>query len=380
MNNYSLLLLCSLLFSGCANTQKQVEPSHFDLIIGTYTSEGSSEGIYVYTFNSQTGELEYKNKATDIENPSYLTLSPDLKNVYVVSEFGNDPTGMVYAYGYDSGTGKLTFKNKVSAGGEGPCYVSTDHSGKYVFTANYGSGSLAAIPTSSDGSLDTAVQAIYNKGNVVNGEEGPSRMHSVVISPDNHYLFAPNLGIDKIGVYEFNAEAASFPLKSAEPNFVSLPDKSGPRHFVFHPNGNYAYLIQELDGEITAFDYNHGKLTKKQSVSIIPEGFEGKFAAADIHISPDGKFLYGSNRLDLNEIVIFSINQENGHLIYVGREASKGKNPRNFAIDPTGNFLLVANQNTDDIFVFRRNKETGLLSYTDISLKIGRPVCLKFVH
>lgn len=379
-NCKSFLLLIALFISSCTNAQIKKTPTKFDLIIGTYTNNNASEGIYVYTFDSKTGELEYKNKTTDIDNPSFLAISPDLKNIYAISESGKHPTGMVYSYSYDASTGALTFKNKESAGGKGPCYVSVDKTGKYVFTANYGSGSLAAVPIMADGSLGSAVQEVYNKGNIVDGKESPSRMHSVVISPDNNYLFAPNLGIDKIGVYHFNAKAISNPLLAADPEFVSLPEKSGPRHFVFHPNGKYAYVIQELDGGITAFDYHNGKLTEIQTVSILPDGFEGKFAAADIHISPDGKFLYGSNRIGLNEIIIYSIDQSNGYLTFVGRESSKGKIPRNFAIDPTGNFLLVANQDTDDIFVFKRNKETGLLTSTDISLKIGRPVCLKFVY
>ena len=168
-----------------------------DLIVGTYTNEGSSDGIYVYTFNNETGKLIYKNKTTDIENPSFLTLSSDLKSVYAISEFGSDSIGMVYAYGYDAESGALTFKNKASAGGSGPCYVSVDKSDRYIFTANYGSGSLAAVPILDDGSLSQDVQQIYNKGIITDGKEEPSRMHSVVISPDNRYLFASNLGTDK---------------------------------------------------------------------------------------------------------------------------------------------------------------------------------------
>lgn len=374
------LLLISVFIFGCTNAQTKKTPTKFDLLIGTYTSNSSSEGIYVYTFDSQTGQLEYKNKTTDIDNPSFLAISPDLKSIYAISESGKNPIGMVYSYGYDPSTGTLSFKNKESAGGNGPCYVSVDKTGKYVFTANYGSGSLAAVPIMADGSLGSSVQEIYNQGKMIEGKESPSRMHATVISPDNNYLFAPNLGIDKIGVYHFNAKAISNPLKAADPEFVSLPAKSGPRHFVFHPNKKYAYLIQELDGGITAFNYKNGKLTEIQSTTILPKNFEGRFAAADIHISPDGKFLYSSNRIGLNEIIIYSINQKNGNLTLVGRESSKGKTPRNFVIDPTGNFLLVANQDSDDIFVFNRNKKTGLLTSTNISLKIGRPVCLKFVY
>jgi len=369
-----LYLCCLLTFTSCTAQTK------FDLLIGTYTNRGSSsEGIYVYTFDSKTGELEYKNEVGDIDNPSYLAISPDHKNVYAVSESGRDPVGMVYAYDYDSSTGKLTFKNKESAGGNGPCYVSMDHTGKYVFTANYGSGSLAAVPVLDGGALSSSVQEIYNKGNVVNGKEGRSNMHAAVISPDNKYLFAPNLGIDKIGVYHFDAEASSNPLTPAEPAFINLPTGSGPRHFVFHPDGKHAYLIQELDGGITSYDYHDGKLSPIQTVSFKPDDFEGTFGGADIHISPDGRFLYGSNRSGINEIVIYSIDQNTGMLTFVAKQSSLGKTPRNFAIDPTGNFLLVANQDSDDIIVFNRNQETGLLTPTDISINIGRPVNLTFV-
>lgn len=369
-----LLSSCQLKPSGTVQSDGKI-----DLLIGTYTDSGDSEGIYVYTFDTDSGTLRYKNKATGIDNPSFLTLSPDLKNVYAVSEWGKDSSGTVYAYDFNQQSGQLTFLNKQSSGGNGPCYASTDLTGQYVFTANYGSGSLAAIPIAADGSLGNDIQAIYHSGNMVNGEEGPTRMHASVVSPDNQVLFVTNLGTNKITSYPLDTDAESFPLDTANLISHSLAEGSGPRHFTFHPTGKYAYAIHELDGKITLFDYKDGALSEKQQVSIIPEGFAGKFAAADIHISPDGKFLYGSNRLELNEIVIFKINQINGELSFVGREPSQGKTPRNFAIDPSGKFLLVANQNTNDISVFRRNLETGLLTATSEKITIGSPVCLKFV-
>lgn len=351
-----------------------------DLLIGTYTDAGDSEGIYVYTFDTDSGTLVYKNKATGIDNPSFLALSPDLDHVYAVSEWGKDSTGTVYAYDFDPQSGALSFLNKQSSGGDGPCYVSVDKTGSYIFTANYGSGSLAAIPIAADGSLGDDVQAIYHPGNQIDEKEGPSRMHASLVSPDNEWLFVTNLGTDKITSYPLNASAGSFPLDTVQQASYSVEEGSGPRHFTFHPNGKYGYAIHELDGSITLFDYENGTLSKRQRVSLLPPGDNGKFAAADIHISPDGKYLYGSNRLALNEIVIFKINQENGELSIVGRESSQGKSPRNFAIDPTGKYLLVANQNTNDIYVFLRDPETGLLTLTPEKITIGSPVCLKFVY
>ena len=372
------VLISYLLFlMACTNSLKK---ETYDLIIGTYTNQSTSEGIYVYSFNSQTGELTYKNKSIAIENPSYLTLSPDLKNIYAISEFGNDSIGMVYAYSYDKKDGSLGFLNKVSAGGNGPCYVSTDQTGKFVFTANYGSGSLAAVPILNDGSLSPTIQEIYHNPTILNGEKRTSRMHAVVISPDNKYLFATNLGTDKIGIYPFNEDAKDNPLNTNQVHFQELPTHSGPRHFVFHPNKKHAYLIQELDGGISVFDYHDGELSESQIISILPDSFEGKFAAADVHISPDGRFLYASNRIDLNDITVFRINTANGQLSYVSRSSTEGLNPRNFAIDPTGKFLLVANQETDEIVVFKRNKETGSINATPNRIEIGKPVCLKFVH
>jgi len=351
-----------------------------NLLIGTYTDSGDSEGIYVYTFDSDSGTLTYKNKLTGIDNPSFLTLSPDLKHVYAVSEWGKDSTGTVYAYNFDQESGEMKFLNKVSSGGNGPCYISTDPTGSYVFTANYGSGSLVAIPILEDGSLNNEIQAIYHKGNTLNGKEGATRMHAAAVSPDNSTLFVTNLGTSKITGYPLNVNRESFPLDTTNLSIFSLPENSGPRHFTFHPNEQYAYFINELNGDITLFDYEKGLLKEKQQISIVPDGFTGKFAAADIHISPDGKFLYGSNRLELNEIVIFKIDQNNGKLSYVDRQPSGGETPRSFAIDPSGKFLLVANQNTNDITVFLRDQETGLLSETSEKISIGKPVCLKFAY
>lgn len=348
----------------------------FNLLIGTYTEPGKSEGIYVYKFDGKTGEFSYRAEAKGIKNPSFLTASKDGKHVYSVSEVG-DGKGSVSAFSFDPTSGKLDFLNSVSSGGDGPCYISVDDKNRFVFVGNYSGGSLSAVPVNADGSLGSDIQSIQHKGNSILKNQTKPHVHSTVLSPDNKYLYVPDLGTDKVTIYNVDL-SKSTPLAPAEPAFVSVEAGNGPRHFTFHPNGKFAYLIQEMTGNVTVFEYHDGKLRTKQSVALAPQGYNGPIDAADIHISPDGKFLYGSLRGNIDEVVIYAINKK-GKLTYAGRQSTLGKNPRNFAIDPTGNFLLVANGSSDEIVVFKRNGETGLLTPTGKTIKVGAPVCLKFV-
>ncbi len=350
--------------------------NEFNLLIGTYTQPGNSDGIYVYKFNSETGEFSYRAEATGIKNPSFLTVSKDRKHVYSVSEVG-DGEGGVSAFSFDASTGKLEFLNSASSGGDGPCYVSVDDKNKFVFVGNYGGGSLSAVPVNADGSLGDDIQSIQHKGSSILKNQTKPHVHAAVLSPDNTYLYVPDLGTDKVNIYKVDV-TESTPLAPAEPTSANFEPGNGPRHFTFHPNGKFAYLIQEMTGNVEVFDYKKGKLNPKQSVSLPPQGYQGSIDAADIHISPDGKFLYGSLRGNIDEVVIYKIDKR-GKLTYVGRQSTLGKNPRNFAIDPTGNFLLVGNGGSDEIVIFKRNQETGLLKTTGKTIKIGKPVCLKFV-
>jgi len=347
----------------------------YPLLIGTYTSSGTSDGIYVYDFNSQTGDVHLKTKVSGEENPSYLAISNDGKHVYAVNEVRN---GGISSFLFNPTSGELTFLNRVGSGGADPCYVSVDDKRKYVFAGNYSSGSLSAIPLKEDGSLGTGSQFIQHEGSSIDkGRQQGPHVHCTVLSPDNQYLLTADLGTDKVSIYRFDASNVSQPLSPAEPPFVSVKAGSGPRHITFHPNSKYAYLIHEMEGMITVFDYKNGHLTELQTITMLSPDFKGKLGAADIHISPDGKFLYGSNRGDANEIVIFSINK-NGKLNYAGRQPALGKAPRNFAIDPSGNFLLIANQGSNEIIMFKRDKKTGLLNPTGGKIQISKPVCLKF--
>jgi 6-phosphogluconolactonase len=348
------------------------------LLIGTYTKK-QSEGIYVYTFNTASGALKYVSTAKGVDNPSYLVIAPDKKHVYSVNEVGAERTGGVSAFELDHSTGQLQFVNKQPAGGDGPCYINTDGDGTHVLVGNYASGSLSVLPVQSDGKLGAPLQTIQHTGSSVNKDrQEKPHVHCVEFSPDHQFLYVPDLGIDKVGIYKYDPSSPLL-LQEANPSYAALPPGSGPRHITFHPNGTWAYLIHELDGKITAFRYDSGKLTPFQTVSTLPEAFKGVVSGADIHVSPDGKFLYASNRGTLNNIVYYAIDAKTGRLQRKGQQSTKGKTPRNFMIDPSGNFLLAANQDTDNIVVFKRNRVTGALKPTGGEINISMPVCLKMV-
>ncbi len=348
----------------------------YNLLIGTYTKAGKSDGIYVYEFNSKTGKSSYRAEAVGIKNPSFLTVSEDSKHVYSVNEVGGGQGG-VSAFSFDASTGQLDYLNSASSGGNGPCYISVDKENKYVFVGNYSGGSLAAVPINPDGSLGSSIQSIRHQGSSIGKDQDKSHVHASVLSDDNKFLYVPDLGTDKIHIYDVDVTKPN-PLKPSNPEYVAVKAGGGPRHFTFHPNHKFAYSIQELTGAVTFFEYDNGNLKSMQSVELVSKDSNGPASAADIHISPDGKFLYGSLRGNINEVVIYAID-EKGMLSYAGRQSTLGKGPRNFAIDPTGNFLLVGNGGSDEIVIFKRNKTTGLLTPTGETIAIGSPVCLKFV-
>jgi 6-phosphogluconolactonase len=353
------------------------------LLVGTYTGDKSkSEGIYVYRFNAETGEATPVGSAKT-SNPSYLAVSPDQRFVYAVNENADSTrftqTGSVAAFSFDKKTGQLNALNKQESGGKHPCYVSIDKTGKWVIAGNYSSGSLALLPVKKDGSLDTAIKVIEHTGSSVNEDrqQGP-HVHSTVISPDNKFVFVPDLGIDKVMIYALDTKKGT--LVAAEQPYEITEPGAGPRHFDFHPNGKFAYLIEEMSGGISAYKYSKGTLTLIQNISSLPGDFAGNIGSADIHVSKDGKFLYVSNRGDANTIDIFKINEKTGEIWEAGHQSTLGKTPRNFNFDPSGKFLLVANQNTNDIVIFRRDAFTGLLTDTGKRIAVDKPVCLKWIE
>lgn len=346
------------------------------LFIGTYTGKGS-KGIYVYRFNTNSGEATWVSNTDSAANPSFLSVSPDSRFLYAAYETGGKKPGEIGAYSFDKTTGQLQFINKQPSGGDNPCFVASSSNNKWVLAANYGGGSLAAFPINRDGSLQPSAQVIQHSGSsITKGRQEKPHVHSTFFSPNEDHVLVPDLGTDKLMIYKFNGKAVK-PLQPAQPSFAASKPGSGPRHLTFSKDSKFVYLIQELSGSVAVYKYNKGKLTFIQDIITHPEEYKGQPGSADIHISLDGKFLYASNRGEENTITIFSIDKISGKLSLVGYQSTMGKAPRNFMIDPTGNFLLVANQNTNNIVIFKRDKKTGLLAPTGKQIEIPNPVCLK---
>ena len=351
------------------------------LYIGTYTN-GKSEGIYLYRFNPASGELKPLSIARGVTNPSYLAIDANRKYLYSVnevSEFSGKKTGAITAFAIDQRTGELRKLNQQASEGTSPCYISVDPSGKFVLVANYSSGSLAVLPIKGDGSLGESSDIVQHKGTGQNPrrQEGP-HAHCIVLDPSGRYAFAADLGIDKVMIYRFDAKAGK--LIPNSPAFVQTNPGAGPRHFDIHPGGKFAYVINEIDSTLTAFAYDKSKAELKeiQTLSTLPEGFQGNNSCADLHVHPSGKFLYGSNR-GHDSIVAFTIDEQSGKLSYLAHESTQGKTPRNFGIDPTGAFLLAANQNSNTVVTFQIDQSSGKLKPAGQVTEVPTPVCLKFI-
>lgn len=341
------------------------------LLIGTYSPE-NKPGIFVYDLDTETGKTEYVSSVSGLSNPSYLTVSGNEKFVYAVSE--NGKSSAAAAYSFTKPTGTLTPINNEATHGADPCYVLANPKNDFIVTANYSGGSLSVFPLDPSGALKPASQVL---------EFSPeSHIHMAIFSPDKRYVFVSDLGKDRIYKFQVNAsprEAGRF-LTPGTPESFPLPAGAGPRHMVFHPNGKYFYCINELDGTVSCFHYKDGQLSNFQHIASDTVEHEGTKGSADIHISPDGKFLYASNRLKNDGIAIFRIDQASGRLTAVGYQHT-GIHPRSFIITPNGKFLLVANQNSNQIQVFRINPTSGLLTNTNQDITtIEKPVCLKFIQ
>lgn len=362
------IVLISLMISMTGFAQK----NEYYLLVGTYTSD-----IDVYKFNVATGTATFISKNSNNDNPSYLAISKNGKYVYAVNEKSGN-TGEVSSFMFDKTKGQLNFINRTSSGGDGPCYVDVDSTGDWVAVANYNGGNLSVLKTNTDGSLQPLAQTIEHQGYSVNfTRQSKPHVHCTVFSPDNKYLFSNDLGTDKVYQYAFSPMDKE-PLGEANVVSTDVPDGSGPRHITFHPSKKYAYVINELSGKVTAFQYNDGKITEIQSIESCNMGDKQDMGSADIHITPNGQYLYTTNRGKANDITIYRVGST-GLLTLIGHQSSLGIHPRNFTIDPTGKYVLVANRDTDNIVVFTIIKSTGFLEPTGTQIKLDKPVCLKMI-
>ncbi len=377
-----LMSICALTLSSFTpkdNSSKDKKNSELFLLIGTYTS-GTSKGIYVYRFNTETGDASYVNEIDELSNPSYLNLSKDEKFVYSVGE-NEDEGGVAYALSFDKKNGKLTRLNSQKTFGGSPCYINIDPKGKYVITANYTGGNVSVFKIKKDGTLFPSNQIITFDKKDAPEPQPKSHLHCVAFTPEGKYLLADDLGKDKVDKFNLNyteAEDNSVQfLQAGKPEAFDVEKGSGPRHITFHPNGKYAYLINELSGKVTVFQYNNGILKDIQYIASDTTPGTDKKGSADIHLTPDGKFLYASNRLKADGIAIFKVNQTNGKLTKIGYQYT-GIHPRNFIITPNGKLLLVACKNSNVIQIFKINSKSGLLEDTGKKIELDKPVCLKF--
>jgi 6-phosphogluconolactonase len=365
-----VLYLLPLLF---CMMETQAQKTSYNLLIGTYTNTGKSEGIYTYDFNTQTAAFRAKCIEKNVTNPSYLTVSKDNKFVYSVNEDGEKST--ISAFSFDPVAGKLNFLNKLDAKGADPCYIiSDDHN---VLAANYSSGNIVVLGRDTSGALTGIKQVIQHVGSSIDpkGRQKSPHVHMVKFTPDSRYVVSNDLGTDQVYLYRYNANAKTNVLELSDS--LKVEAGSGPRHLVFSKSGQFAYLVQEINGNLTVFSYADGHLKPIQQTNIVPADFSGESGAADIHLTPDGKFLYATNRGTANSITRFAV-QSNGTLIKKSTIPTAGKGPRNFVIDPSGNYLLVGHQYTNNVVIFKINKATGALTDTNKRIEIGAPVCLVF--
>jgi 6-phosphogluconolactonase len=341
------------------------------LLVGTYTQK-TSEGIYNYLFNEDNGEIK-KLTVTKTNNPSYLASTGN--HVYAVNE--TDESGKVSAYTLNKKNGSLTLVNSQSANGSAACYISVDKSGKWAATANYTSGNCCVYPINNDGSINAAVQNIQHTGSSVNtSRQEKAHAHAAVFSPDQKYLAVTDLGTDKIIFYRFDA-SISKPVTEKGMEIKSKPG-SGPRHIIFHPTRPFAFVIEELSGSVSVYRIKNGKITFLQNISAHPAGFKGDTGSAAIKLSPDGKFLYVSNRGISNTVAIFAVEQSLGKLRLKGIIPTGGDHPRDITLSPSGKYLLIANTQSNTINIIKLNMLTGMPEDNGKLYGAPEPTCLVF--
>jgi 6-phosphogluconolactonase len=357
-------------------------PRNFFVYVGTYTG-AHSKGIYSYRFNARTGQLTPIGLAAELPNPSFVIADRANQHLYAATEMGangpKDTNGAISSYAIDPRTGSLRLLNRVTSGGGGTCHLALDKTGKILIVANYFSGSVASFAVNPDGTIGGRTGFDMHSGSSVNPERqsGP-HPHEIVFSPDDRFVFVPDLGTDRIYIYRLNPANRSF--SPADPAFVTVTAGLGPRHLLFGPDARFAYLVCEMGSRVVVFSYDaaHGSLHPIQTLSTLPAGYTGPDASAEIQIDRKGRCLYVSNR-GHNSITVFSIDPKRGTLEKRQITSTLGEWPRNFVLDPTGRYLIVADQNSDRLMFFAVDPRSGRLSPTGRSQEVGSPVCILLV-
>jgi 6-phosphogluconolactonase len=382
-----LLSLLAVTMACAPAAAEDTKPHKFRVYVGTYT-DGKSQGIYLLELDTGRAAgpgsvtLRLEGLAAKDVNPSFLAIHPGRKFLYAVGEtgdFGGQKTGAVSAFAIDAGSGQLTLLNRQPSGGADPCHLVVDREGKNVLVANYTGGSVAVLPIEGDGRLGKPTCVRQHEGSSVNRQRqhGP-HAHSINLDAANRFAVAADLGLDKLLVYRF--DAAKGLLTPNDPPSASVAPGSGPRHFAFHPQGRFAYVINELLCTVTAvtYDAERGVLKEIQTITTLPDKLRPGYSTAEVQVHPSGKFLYGSNR-GHNSIAVFAIDPETGRLTSVENQPTQGKTPRNFGIDPTGTCLLAANQDSGTVALFRIDPTSGKLEFLRTSVEVPKPVCVKIL-
>jgi 6-phosphogluconolactonase len=380
MNRTLILLTAALLTAADSSFLRAEANQAMRVYFGTYTGR-DSQGIYVSMLDPETGKLSPAQLAAETPHPSFLTFHPTKPWLYAVNEtneFDGNPGGFVTAYAVHADDGLLSELNREATHGSAPCHLIVDHAGRHVLIANYTSGNLAVLPIQDDGSLGAAACLVQHEGSSVDPQrqQGP-HAHSINLDASGRFAFACDLGLDKVLVYRYDAEAGE--LTPHEPPATAVPPGGGPRHFAFHPSGRFAYANLEITSQVQAFRYDASSavLDGFQTISTIPDDFPARNSTAEIQVHPSGRFVYCSNR-GHDSIAVFGVNEMSGALTLVETEPTHGQIPRNFGIDPSGAFLLAANLETDNVVVLRIDAETGRLTPSGNSLRVPMPVCVKF--
>jgi 6-phosphogluconolactonase len=381
MNGTSILtILCMFAMMSSSWSWAATPATQFWVYFGTNSNPPSkSKGIYLSRFDAATGKITAPTLAAEIGDPGWQVIPPGGKFLFTVGTKNNHRTSTVAAFSIDPATGALTSLNEQVSKGKDTTHIDVDPAGTCAVVANYGSGDVSVLPINPDGTLSAVSAVIKHAGSSVNPDRQRHPFpHSCNFDPTGNFVLVPDLGMDKVFIYRF--DAAQRTLSDASPPTVAVAPGSGPRHLSFHPNGKFAYLVNEMGGTVIAYswDSSKGQLLPLQTVSTLPPGYHGANTSAEVRIHPNGRFLYASNR-GPDDLAIFEINSAAGTLTSVGYQSVQGKAPRDFRIDPTGQFLFAANQDSDTVVIFRINPETGQLTPTGDVLNVPTPICVTFL-